>query len=122
MATALVLNMSPLAVEVLAGPDQADDPGPRFLNALLIARVPLFFFQAVQASLLPRLSALVGAGRFDELVHVFRRLLGLVVGIGGVAVAVCGLFGAWIVELAFGADPLPSSAKTWCCWPGPAPY
>ena len=103
VATALVLNMSPLAVEVLAGPDQADDPG-RFLNALLIARVPLFFFQAVQASLLPRLSALVGAGRFDELVHVFRRLLGLVVGIGGVAVAVCALFGARIVELAFGAD------------------
>ena len=103
VAIALVLNMSPLAVEVLAGPDQADDPG-RFLNALLIARVPLFFFQAVQASLLPRLSALVGAGRFDELVHVFRRLLGLVVGIGGVAVAVCALFGARIVELAFGAD------------------
>ena len=103
VATALVLNVSPLAVEVLAGPDQADDPG-RFLNALLIARVPLFFFQAVQASLLPRLSALVGAGRFDELVHVFRRLLGLVVGIGGVAVAVCALFGARIVELAFGAD------------------
>ena len=103
VATALVLNMSPLAVEVLAGPDQADDPG-RFLNALLIARVPLFFFQAVQASLLPRLSALVGAGRFAELVHVFRRLLGLVVGIGGVAVAVCALFGARIVELAFGAD------------------
>ena len=103
VATALVLNMSPLAVEVLAGPDQADDPG-RFLNALLIARVPVFFFQAVQASLLPRVSALVGAGRFDELVHVFRRLLGLVVGIGGVAVAVCALFGARIVELAFGAD------------------
>ena len=103
VATALVLNVSPLAVEVLAGPDQADDPG-RFLNALLIARVPLFFFQAVQASLLPRLSALVGAGRFDELVHVFRRLLGLVVGIGGVAVVVCAVFGAWIVEFAFGAD------------------
>ena len=103
VATALVLNVSPLAVEVLAGPDQADDPG-RFLNALLIARVPLFFFQAVQASLLPRLSALVGAGRFDELVHVFRRLLGLVVGIGGLAVAVCAVFGAWIVEFAFGAD------------------
>ena len=103
VATALVLNVSPLAVELLAGPDQADDPG-RFLNALLIARVPLFFFQAVQASLLPRLSALVGAGRFDELVHVFRRLLCLVVGIGGVAVAVCAVFGARIVEFAFGAD------------------
>ncbi len=103
VATALVLNVSPLAVEALAGPDQADDPG-RFLNALLIARVPLFFFQAVQASLLPRLSALVGAGQFDELVNVFRRLLGLVAGIGGVAIVVCAVFGTWIVEFAFGAD------------------
>lgn len=103
VATALVLNVSPLAVEVLAGPDQTDDPG-RFLNALLIARVPLFFFQAVQASLLPRLSTLVGAGRFDELVHVFRRLLGLVVGIGAAAVIGCALVGTWIVEFAFGAD------------------
>ena len=103
VATALVLNVSPLAVKVLAGPDQADDPG-RFLNALLIARVPLFFFQAVQASLLPRLSALVGAGRFDELVHVFRCLLGLVAGIGGTAIVVCTVFGTWIVEFAFGAD------------------
>ena len=103
VSTALVLNVSPLAVEVLARPDQADDPG-RFLNALLIARVPLFFFQAVQASLLPRLSALVGAGRFDELVHVFRRLLGLVVGIGGVAILVFAAIGTRIVEFAFGAD------------------
>jgi O-antigen/teichoic acid export membrane protein len=103
VATAMVLNVSPLAVEVLAGPDQTDDPG-RFLNALLIARVPLFFFQAVQASLLPRLSTLVGAGRFDELVHVFRRLLGLVVGIGAAAVIGCALVGTWIVEFAFGAD------------------
>ena len=66
--------------------------------------MPLFFFQAVQASLLPRLSALVGAGRFDELVHVFRRLLGLVAGIGGTAIVVCAVLGTWIVEFAFGAD------------------
>ncbi|MDG2428064.1 MAG: hypothetical protein P8M16_06510 [Acidimicrobiales bacterium] len=103
VATALVLNVSPLVVAVLAGPSQTDDPG-RFLNALLIARVPLFFFQAIQASLLPRLSALVGAGRFDELIQVFRRLLGLVVAIGAVAVVGCALVGTWIVEIAFGAD------------------
>ena len=103
VATALVLNVSPLVVEVLAGPGQTDDPG-RFLNALLIARIPLFFFQAVQASLLPRLSALVGAGRFDELIQVFRRLLGLVVAIGAAAVVGYALVGTWIVEIAFGAD------------------
>jgi len=101
VSTSLVLNVSPLAVEVLAGPDQADEPG-RFLNALLIARVPLFFFQAVQASLLPKLSGLVGAGRLDEMRDALLRLLVLVLGLGGVAIALCALLGTTVVDVAFG--------------------
>jgi O-antigen/teichoic acid export membrane protein len=101
VSTALVLNVSPLAVEVLAGPDQADEPG-RFLNALLIARVPLFFFQAVQASLLPKLSGLVGAGRLDEMREALLRLLVLVLGLGGAAIAFCAVAGTFVVDLAFG--------------------
>ena len=101
VSTALVLNVSPLAVEVLAGPDQADEPG-RFLNALLIARVPLFFFQAVQASLLPKLSGLVGAGRLDEMRDALIRLLVLVLGLGGAAITFCALLGTMVVDLAFG--------------------
>ena len=60
LATALVLNVSPLAVELLAETSQKEEPG-KFLNALLIARIPLFFFQAIQAALLPRLSHLVAS-------------------------------------------------------------
>ncbi len=101
VSTSLVLNVSPLAVEVLAGPDQADEPG-RFLNALLIARVPLFFFQAVQASLLPKLSGLVGAGRLDEMRDALLRLLVLVLGLGGLAIALCALLGTTVVDVAFG--------------------
>ncbi|MEC9467129.1 MAG: hypothetical protein VX980_01045 [Actinomycetota bacterium] len=101
VSTALVLNVSPLAIEVLAGPDQADEPG-RFLNALLIARVPLFFFQAVQASLLPKLSGLVGAGRLDEMREALLRLLVLVLGVGGAAIAFCAVAGTFVVDLAFG--------------------
>ncbi|SVA95653.1 uncharacterized protein METZ01_LOCUS148507, partial [marine metagenome] len=86
VATAVVLNVGPLAVETLAGPGEGGEPG-RFLNALLVARVPLFFFQAVQAALLPQLSGLVGAGRYGELWGVLRRLL-TVVGALGLAVVV----------------------------------
>ncbi len=103
VCTALVLNVSPLAVEVLATDAEADEPG-RFLNALLVARVPLFFFQAVQAALLPRLSGLAGQGRFDELWRELRRLLVLVLGLGATAVAVAAVAGPWAVEFAFGAE------------------
>ncbi len=102
-ATAFMLNVSPLAVEFLASEHQSQEPG-RFLNALLIARIPLFFFQAVQASLLPKLSGLAGGGDYDALWQVLRRLLVLVVALGVAAVVGCGLFGPAVVETAFGAD------------------
>jgi len=102
-ATAFMLNVSPLAVEYLATDQQAHEPG-RFLNALLIARIPLFFFQAVQASLLPKLSGLAGSHRHDELWHVLRRLLALVLCLGALAVLGCWMLGPAVVERAFGAD------------------
>lgn len=102
-ATAFMINVSPLAVEFLASEHQSQEPG-RFLNALLIARIPLFFFQAVQASLLPKLSGLAGGGDYDALWQVLRRLLVLVVALGVAAIVGCGLFGPAVVETAFGAD------------------
>ena len=92
-ATAFMLNVNPLAVEYLATDQQAHEPG-RFLNALLIARIPLFFFQAVQASLLPKLSGLAGSHRHDELWHVLRRLLALVLCLGALAVLGCWMLAA----------------------------
>ena len=102
VSTAIVLNVSPLAVELLAGPDQGDEAG-RFLNALLVARVPLFFFQAVQASLLPKLSSLAADGRLVEFRHVLARLLALVGALGAAAIVACALVGHLVVEMAFGA-------------------
>lgn len=108
LATAFLLNVSPLAVQVLADDQQGDAAGI-FLNALLIARIPLFFFQAVQASLLPRLSALAAAGRYDEMWHELRHLLTLVVAAGGLAVVGFGLLGPFVVETAFGSGFAVSS-------------
>jgi O-antigen/teichoic acid export membrane protein len=103
VATALVLNVSPLAVQILATADQSNEPG-RFLNALLVARVPLFFFQAVQAALLPRLSTLASQNKFAELWHELKHLLVLVGALGVGAVAVMAAIGPQIVEMAFGAE------------------
>ena len=103
VSTAIVLNVSPLAVELLAGPSEREEAG-RFLNALLIARVPLFFFQAVQASLLPKLSSLAADGHLDEFRRVLGRLLSLVGVLGAMAIAGCALVGHLVVEMAFGAE------------------
>lgn len=103
VSTAVVLNVSPLAVELLAGPAEVDAAG-RFLNALLVARVPLFFFQAVQASLLPKLSALAADQQFDEFRRVLGRLLALVGALGLAAVVACALIGHRVVEIAFGTE------------------
>ena len=103
VSTAIVLNVSPLAVELLAGPSEREEAG-RFLNALLVARVPLFFFQAVQASLLPKLSSLAADGHLEEFRRVLGRLLALVGALGAMAIAACALVGHLVVEMAFGAE------------------
>lgn len=89
--TNFLLNVGPVAVQALSTAAEEGAAGA-FLNGLIIARIPLFFFQAVQASLLPQLSGLVGAGRFDEFRQVLFRLVTAVT-----ALAVVGVVGSWLV-------------------------
>jgi O-antigen/teichoic acid export membrane protein len=81
-----------------------DESISRFLAGLVIARVPLFLFQAVQAALLPRLSALASAGLFEEFQAGFRKLVAVVAGIGAVGVATAFAIGPFVVKTMFGAD------------------
>jgi O-antigen/teichoic acid export membrane protein len=97
----VLANAGPVVVQVLAGPHDAETSG-QFTAALVIARVPLFAFAAVQAVLLPGLAALVGAGRTDH----FRRRVTLV-GLLTVALGLAGTAGVWrvgdrLVPLLFG--------------------
>ena len=69
-----------------------------------MARVPLFFFQAVQAALLPQLSGLVGAGRYEALWGVLRRLLTVVGALGLAVVVAAAVAGPWAVQFAFGSE------------------
>jgi O-antigen/teichoic acid export membrane protein len=101
--TAFLLNAGVLAVELLAD-DSESGRASVFLAGLSVSRVPVFLFQAVQAALLPKLSALAGAGRFHEFRDRLWRLLIAVGIIGVVGVGVAGLLGPTVIDVLFGED------------------
>lgn len=101
--TAGLLNAGPIAIELLAAEHESDEAG-RFLAGLVIARVPLFLFQAVQASLLPRLAHLAGGRRWLEFRDALRRLLTVVGAIGAAATLGAWAIGPEVVTLLFGPD------------------
>jgi O-antigen/teichoic acid export membrane protein len=78
---ALLVNAGPLALAVLAN-HRDDALVTRFGYGVILARVPLFLFQAVQAALLPGLARLATKGEMDQFRHGFRRLMMVVSGVG----------------------------------------
>lgn len=100
LLSALLVNCGPLAVKAFFSGGDAAAAG-LFLNGLIVARIPLFFFQAVQASLLPKLSADAAAGRLDDFRATLVRLLALVGGLVVVAVAGMAVLGPPVVRLIF---------------------
>jgi O-antigen/teichoic acid export membrane protein len=101
--TAFLLNAGVVAVELL-GDEGDSDAASFFLAGLFVSRVPVFLFQAVQAALLPKLSALAGAGRFHEFRDRLRRLLGAVAGIGVLGVVGAAVAGPLVIDIVFGKD------------------
>ncbi|MCC5953284.1 MAG: hypothetical protein JJU45_14415 [Acidimicrobiia bacterium] len=100
---ALVVNGGTIAVQLLATDGERDAAGV-FLNGLQVARIPLFLFQAVLASLLPRLSRLATRGDLDAFASTLARLVGAIAACGVVATAAAFLVGPHLVELLFGSE------------------
>jgi len=98
-----LVNAGPLVVQGLVDPgDEATTSS--FLVGLLVARVPLYFFQAVQASLLPNLSQLQTAGKRSEASRALARLVVVVILLGTAMTMGCAALGPWVVRLVFGED------------------
>jgi O-antigen/teichoic acid export membrane protein len=95
-----IMNIGPVLVQVLATEAEKDAAG-RFLPGLVIARIPLFLFQAVQAALLPKLSALAGAGRLGSFRKGLFQLLGVVAALAAVGTLVGFTIGPWVVQILF---------------------
>jgi len=68
-----LINTGPILVQVL-GSEKNDAATGQFLASLVIARIPVFLFQGVQAALLPRLSGHAGAGQVADLRLETRRM------------------------------------------------
>jgi O-antigen/teichoic acid export membrane protein len=86
-----LVNAGPIAVDILADSDQADAV-TKFGNGVLLSRIPLFLFQAVQAALLPRLARLAAVNNMVEFRSGFKKLMYVVLG-----VAVIGIIGSYAV-------------------------
>jgi len=100
---AQVLGYAPfIGAEVLAKPSQRTVVAD-FIVGLFLSRIPIVLFQAVQAALLPGLTALVSAGRADEFRVGVRRLVYVVVGIGMLGVIGGFVAGPFAGHLLFGA-------------------
>jgi O-antigen/teichoic acid export membrane protein len=99
----LLANAGPLVVQVLARPGDEALAG-QVLAALVIARVPVFLFAAVQAVLLPGLASLVGSGDAAGYVRRLALVTGLTAVIAGVGVLVMWIWGDALVRLLFGDE------------------
>jgi O-antigen/teichoic acid export membrane protein len=102
MAASLV-NAGPIATNLLAA-DNEEAFVTRFGQGVILARIPLFLFQAVQAALLPRLARQAAAGEMTEFRTGFRKLMRLVVAVGVVGTVGAWFLGPFAADLLFGAD------------------
>ncbi len=100
---ALLVNAGPLALALLAKDDQ-DALVTRFGYGVILARIPLFLFQAVQAALLPRLARLATRGEMSEFRRGFARLMVVVGGVGTIGTIGAYLFGPFAVDLLYDAE------------------
>lgn len=98
-----LLNAGPVAASLLADPEEAELV-TQFGYGVLLARIPLFLFQAVQAALLPRLARLAATGEFDEFRSGLRTLMQLVGAVGVTGTLGAFLIGPVVIETVYGAN------------------
>ncbi len=109
LAAQLIVNAGPLVVMLLATDTERDQAGV-FLAVLVVLRVPIFLFTALQP---PLLTALAGSAAGNDRAR-FRSLLGrvltAVIGLGVATVIVGTAVAPWLVDLAFGFEESLSRA------------
>ncbi len=98
-----LVNAGPIAVDLLKG-SANNDRVTQFSYGVLLGRVPLFLFQAVQAALLPRLARLAVRNELNEFREGFRKLLLVVSGVGILGVAGSALLGPFMLSKVYDAD------------------
>jgi O-antigen/teichoic acid export membrane protein len=103
LGEAFMLNVGPVALEIVSNDLGEEAPGV-FLNGLIISRVPLFFFQAVKAALLPTLARQASENDLTGFRDIQLRLVSAVIFVAGLSIVLMALVGPWLVKTLFGDD------------------
>jgi O-antigen/teichoic acid export membrane protein len=98
-----LVNAGPVAANLMADGSQKELV-TQFGYAVLLSRIPLFLFQAVQAALLPRLARLAARNEFDEFRSGFRKLMVIVLAVGLAGVAGSYVLGPFVIEKMYAVD------------------
>ena len=101
---AALLNAGPIAASLLKTSDAQNALVSQLSTGVIIARVPLFLFQAVQAALLPKLARLAARGALDDFVRGFRKLMVLVLIVSVVAIIGAFVLGPFVVRVFFDSE------------------
>jgi O-antigen/teichoic acid export membrane protein len=97
----LLVNAGPIVVKLMADTSQRAEAG-RLLAGLVLTRVPLFLFAAVQAALVPNLAAALGRGDRAAFVRGLRRLVVALTALSLVTVVVAAAVGPAAMRLLYG--------------------
>lgn len=98
-----LVNAGPIAVDLFKG-DAPNTKVTQFSYGVLLGRVPLFLFQAVQAALLPRLARLAVRNEITEFKVGFKKLVMVVLGVGVLGVSGSALLGPIVLKKVYNAD------------------
>ena len=102
LASQSLANGGTVVVKAFARP--GDAVAGHFLTAVVLTRLPLFLFAALQASLLPLLARRIAAGDVGGAAAGVRRLLAILGLVGAVASVVLLLAGPELDALVFGSE------------------
>ncbi|MER5350416.1 hypothetical protein ABT093_08805 [Kitasatospora sp. NPDC002551] len=103
----VVVNVAVVSTKLLAPDDAALVAG--LLNAVVLARVPLFVFGSLQASLLAGLSTAAAAGDRAGFSKLLARTCGVVTVLGVAGGIPATLLGPWLIQVLFKADDVLGS-------------
>lgn len=98
-----LLNAAAVVVQLLSSSSESDKTSWIFAG-MLLSRVPLYFFQAIQATLVPELSEQRGAGEREAFRAGLRKLTIAVIAIGAASAIGVTVLGPWAVRTFFGSD------------------
>ncbi|MEW2582647.1 lipopolysaccharide biosynthesis protein [Streptomyces virginiae] len=117
----LVVNAAVMSTKLLAPTDSALIAA--LMSATVLARVPLFVFGSLQASLLSGLTAAFTAGDRVAFWAMLRRIAMVVAALGLLGGVPATVLGPWLIEVLFGVqDPVLGSFDFFLLSAGTAAY